>query len=121
MDLEKNPYAILLAQLSGIPPAPIRARQGWQQLMHEDYADAIAPAVAAAWDLRVKDGLKPNDKNNAAFRAEVARAVFKNLPKEEQNVFIKNAQQDKQAAATAYKLALDESRAGSCRPEKRQE
>lgn len=121
MDLEKNPYAILLAQLSGIPPAPVRARQGWQQLMHEKYPDVIAPAVEAAWDLWVKDGLKPNDKKNAAFRAEVARDVFKKLPKVEQNVFQTNAQQDKQAAVAAYKLALEESRAGSCKPEKRQE
>lgn len=121
MDIGKNPYAVLLGQLSGIPPAPIRARQGWQQLMHERYPDVIAPAVTAAWDEQVKNGLKTNDKNNAAFRAEIARTVFNKLPPQEQKVFHTNAQDDKKAAVAAYKMALDQNHQGSRTPEKRQQ
>lgn len=121
MDLAKNPYAVLLAKLSGVQPAPVRARQGWQQLMHERYPDIIAPAVAAAWDERVKKGLGTKDRNNAVFRAEVARAVFNNLPQEEQKQFHDSAQKDKQAAVDVYKLALQENEAGNHKPEKRQE
>ena len=121
MDVTKNPYAALLGQLSGIPPAPIRARQGWQQLMKERYPDVVAPAVAAAWEEKVKSGLKPKDKNDAAFRAEVGRRAFNTLPKDEQKVLLANAQKDKEAAVAAYKQALDDNRVGSRRPEKRQE
>lgn len=121
MDIAKNPYAVLLAQLSGVPPPPIRARQGWQQLMKQHYPDMIAPAVAAAWDERVKVGLNSNDKNDAGFRADVARAVFNKLPKDEQKEFLANAKRDKERAVATYKQALEECQAGSRKPEKRQE
>lgn len=120
MNVDKNPYTVLLAKLSGIPPAPIRARQGWQQLMKERYTDVIAPAVAAAWDEKVKKGLNPKDKNDAAFRADVARAAFGKLPKDEQNELLANAKGDKDAAVTAYKKALADIHTGSRTPEKRQ-
>lgn len=120
MDIEKNPYAVLLAQLCGIPPAPIRARQGWQQLMKERYPDVIAPAVSSAWAERIKDGIKPGDKNDAVFRADVARMAFAKLSPGEQKQLIANAKRDKDAAVATYKLALEESRNGSVNPERRQ-
>lgn len=121
MDTAKNPYAALLAQLSGIPPAPVRARQGWQQLMHERYPDLIGPAVDAAWNEKVSKGLQSADKNNAAFRAQVARKVFNDLPSEEQKKLLASAQKDKESAVTVHKLAVQGIHSNSHRPESRQQ
>ncbi|KAF7968024.1 hypothetical protein HWV62_32154 [Athelia sp. TMB] len=120
MDIEKNPYAVLLSKLSGIQPPPIRARQGWQQLMHESNEELVVPAIAAAWAEKVKAGLKPKDKNNAAFRAEVARKLFKDLPKTEQARLQASAKKDKDAALAAYQNAMESSRDHSHWPENRQ-
>lgn len=81
----------------------------------------IAPAVAAAWDEKVKKGLQSTDKNNAGFRAQVARTAFNSLPKEEQQKFVSNAQKDKEGAVATYKLAVQGIRLGSHRPESRQQ
>lgn len=121
MDIGKNPYTILLSQLCGVTPTPTRARQGWQQLMKERYPDVIAPAVASAWAERVNRGLQKNDKNDAAFRADVARAAFNRLPKDEQKELVENAKKDKEAMVAAHRQSLEEYEAGVHKPEKRQE
>lgn len=79
MDPIKNPYAALLAKLSGIKPPPIHAQQGWQQMMHERYKEDVAPAVEAAWSERLAAGVATTEKNNAPFRGEVTRGLFTSL------------------------------------------
>ena len=51
MDPEKNPYAALLAKLSGIDPPKKKVRQGHQQFMHE-CSDILQPLYNAAWDIK---------------------------------------------------------------------
>lgn len=121
MEIHKNPYAVLLSQLSGVSPAPARARQGWQQLMKENYPDVIAPAVAAAWAVRVEQGLQKTDRNDAAFRADVARGAFNTLSKDRQKELLANAKRDKEEMVATYKQALEDHQAGCRAPEKRQE
>ncbi|KAJ7881950.1 hypothetical protein B0H13DRAFT_2344883 [Mycena leptocephala] len=53
LDPSKNPFAVLLAKLSGVT-APPKARQAYQQFMHESYAEKIAPVVAERWS-RLRD------------------------------------------------------------------
>ncbi|KAJ7703324.1 hypothetical protein B0H17DRAFT_1194511 [Mycena rosella] len=53
LDPTKDPYAILLAKLSGIT-APPKARQLYQQFMRESYTEKIAPVVAEKRDAYIK-------------------------------------------------------------------
>ncbi|KAK6969474.1 hypothetical protein R3P38DRAFT_2814299 [Favolaschia claudopus] len=48
LDPLKDPFAILLAKLSGLT-APPKARQAYQQFMREDFTEKIAPVVAEEW------------------------------------------------------------------------
>ncbi|KAJ7511247.1 hypothetical protein B0H11DRAFT_1899713 [Mycena galericulata] len=48
LDARKDPWAVLLAKLAGITVPP-KARQAYQQYMHEKYDDEIAPVVAREW------------------------------------------------------------------------
>lgn len=119
MEADKNPYAALLGQLSGIKPAPIRARQGWQQYMHERLESEIEPAVNQAWAKVVARGITEKDHNDAGFRADVCRRLFNNLPKSEQDVWKDKAQQHKQKLQDEYKKSVKES-FSSKSPEQRQ-
>lgn len=133
MNPEKNPYAALLAKLSGVMPPPVRARQGWQQLMHER-KDLVGPAVSEAWERR--KGTKGEDteqadveqadaggkeaKNDVGFRADVVRKLFKALPMEEQRHYADAARRDKEKALSDYKAALTNSLSSNRSPENRQ-
>ncbi|KAF7966208.1 hypothetical protein HWV62_39670 [Athelia sp. TMB] len=104
---EQNPFAALLAQLSGIAKPPQRARQGWQQFMHERNDDVVGPAVNAAWQAKQAEGLRSSDKNNMSYRADIARTIYNNLSSDEQAMYMNNARKDKDAAIAAYKLAVE--------------
>lgn len=140
MSIEKNPYAALLAKLSGVSPPPIRARQGWQQMMHER-KDLINPAVSAEWARReetkkeIEDTSRGNmaplsieqeaagakaAKNHVGFRAEVARSMFTALTKEEQKEYINAAKRDKEKATAAYQVAVESALSSNRSPENRQ-
>lgn len=119
MDPIKNPYAALLAKLSGVKPPPIRARQGWQQMMHERYKEDVAPAVEAAWAEKLAAGLSPTDKNNAPFHGEITRKLFAGLSTEKKDGYERAAKLDKERGAAAYKEAVNEGFASKS-PEKRQ-
>lgn len=118
MDITKNPYAIFLAKVSGIKPPPVKARQGAQQLMHDKYDELVAPVVEKEWNAKKAAGLSPKDKNDANFRLEIARKLFKSLPKAEREEYEARAQRDKEAATEAYKVEVEESRKRT--PENRQ-
>jgi hypothetical protein len=53
----KDPFAVLLAKLSGLS-APPKTQQAFQQYMHECYNNSIAPFVAEQW-------IEEHSKNNA--------------------------------------------------------
>lgn len=132
MNPEKNPYAALLAKLSGVMPPPIRARQGWQQLMHERM-DLVTPAISAAWaeaDKSKEDDMQRNmeqgdaggkaPRNNVGFRAEVVRKLFQSLPKHEQQQLTDSAKRDKEKAVSDYKKAVETALSSNRSPEARQ-
>ncbi|KAJ7675302.1 hypothetical protein B0H17DRAFT_1140376, partial [Mycena rosella] len=86
LDPTKDPFAVLLAKLSGVSSPP-KARQAYQKFMptEED---------PGSWD-----GPK---EPKAGFRAEVACAVFAKLPKEEQQVVGARAKAEADEARKAY-------------------
>ncbi|KAJ7481675.1 hypothetical protein FB451DRAFT_1394307 [Mycena latifolia] len=82
------PYAVLLAKLSGVTTPP-KARQGYQQFMHEAYATVIAPVVEARWNAQAvgEDGEVTAKKPNAPFRGKIARELFAEMSDKEQTAY----------------------------------
>ncbi|KAK7013742.1 hypothetical protein R3P38DRAFT_3277582 [Favolaschia claudopus] len=94
-DPRKDPYAVLLANLSGVT-APPKALQAYQQFMKESYDEKIAPVVAERWESEKQDKTKLAERSKepkAGFRAEVARQVFGNLPDDERKAVAERAKQ----------------------------
>ncbi|KAJ7932989.1 hypothetical protein B0H13DRAFT_2307260 [Mycena leptocephala] len=121
LDPSKNPFAVLLAKLSGVN-APPKARQAYQQFMRESYAEKIAPVVAEKWSrLRDEDSSGVSERTKepkAGFRAEVAREAFAALPMDEQKQIAVRAKEDAVAAKEAYLKSLKDR--PSMKPEDRQ-
>jgi hypothetical protein len=72
----------LLAKLSGVVNPP-KARQAFQQYMHESYEADIAPVVARRWAAQSvsEDGKATTKKKpGAPFRSMVACELFAALP-----------------------------------------
>lgn len=105
MDPEKNPYTALLAKLSGIEPPRKKARQGFQQYMHE-CIDQLQPKFDAAWEVKKAAGLQAKDRNDASFRASIARQEFNKLSADERKQYEANAQAEKVKDAARYKAAF---------------
>ncbi|KAJ7221989.1 hypothetical protein B0H12DRAFT_1241159, partial [Mycena haematopus] len=121
MDTRNDPFAVLLAKLAGIN-APPKARQGFQQYMHESYETEIGPVVTARWTTTcVKaDGstLKQKRGPDAPFRAKVARELFAELSQDEQDALRDRAQAEAKEARDEYNKAMKAP--PSKRPEDRQ-
>lgn len=108
LDPTKDPYAVLLAKLSGIQNPP-KARQAYQQFMHEAYADSIAPVVAEKWAAKREENTGDPDltkEPKAGFRAQVAREVFGKLAKEDQLAYSARAKEEAAGKKEAYQQAL---------------
>ncbi|KAJ7140438.1 hypothetical protein C8R46DRAFT_1046938 [Mycena filopes] len=108
LDPTKDPYAVFLAKLSGVT-APPKARQAFQQFMHESYAELIAPAVAEQWAAkREEDPGNPDLKKEpkAGFRAQVARELFRELDKDAQAAIGLRAKEEGAARKEAYQAAM---------------
>lgn len=106
MDPCKNPFAGLLAKLSGVEPPKKKARQGWQQYMHECRA-TLQPLIDIAWEQKKAAGpLKSTDRNDATFRAEVVRQEYNKLSASDKKKYQANAQADKIKDAARYKAEL---------------
>ncbi|KAJ6586798.1 hypothetical protein DFH09DRAFT_1307912 [Mycena vulgaris] len=77
MDAAHDPWATLLAKLAGIN-SPLKARQVFQQYMHESYKAKIGPAVKACWEgLCVEEDsatLRSKKGPDAPFQVQVTRA-----------------------------------------------
>ncbi|KAK7050131.1 hypothetical protein R3P38DRAFT_3173191 [Favolaschia claudopus] len=99
----KDPWALYLAKLSGILTAR-KARQGYQQYMHESYSTDIDPVVQARWKAKFTDeDAPPTTKGiDANFRATVARELFKELPEEEQEAIRQRARDEAQKEKEEY-------------------
>ncbi|KAJ7236968.1 hypothetical protein C8J57DRAFT_1529762 [Mycena rebaudengoi] len=117
-DPRKDPWAVLLAKLSGVT-CPPKARQAYQQLMHEAYAEKIAPEVATRWKEKQSIGSSvPTTEPTAVFHAEVSHAVFASLSKEEQTAYAERAKVTVATAREEYQTFLHEK--PSTKPEDRQ-
>ncbi|KAJ7105137.1 hypothetical protein C8R43DRAFT_1140927 [Mycena crocata] len=108
LDPTKDPFAVLLAKLSNVV-APPKARQAYQQYMHESHAEKIEPVVMERWNtLRDEDpgNLDRPAKPKAGFRAQVARDVFAALPKAEQLAIATRAKAEAEKNKQAFVSAL---------------
>ncbi|KAJ7436813.1 hypothetical protein B0H11DRAFT_2255890 [Mycena galericulata] len=104
----KDPWAILLAKLSGFTSPP-KALQAYQQMMHEDYTTLVAPVVKAEWAKKTGAGSSvPTTEPDAPFRALVARKVFAEMSQEEKDGYAKRAKDEAAARRLAYEEALNE-------------
>ncbi|KAK7016887.1 hypothetical protein R3P38DRAFT_3202181 [Favolaschia claudopus] len=96
-DRAQDAWGVLLSKLAGIKSPP-KARQGFQQYMHESYEAEIKPVVDAKWKSRLveDDGtsLRTAKAPNAPFRAQVARELFRELPEDEQNALVLRAKEE---------------------------
>ncbi|KAJ7169364.1 hypothetical protein C8R43DRAFT_945303 [Mycena crocata] len=120
LDPTKDPYAVLLAKLSGLT-APPKARQGFQQWMRETPKDEIEPVVQARWAEEQEKGAEVAERTKepkVGFRAAVARSIFNGLPQAEQKSIGARATQEASAAKAAYTTALKNT--PSTKPEDRQ-
>ncbi|KAJ7078635.1 hypothetical protein C8R43DRAFT_1143374 [Mycena crocata] len=121
MDRTRDPWAILLAKLAGVNSPP-KARQAFQQYMHESYDTDIGPAVAARWAAKgVEDdgrALKVKKGPDAPFRAQVARELFAELSAEEQEALGARAKEEARVAREEYNNAMKQGPSKS--PEERQ-
>ncbi|KAJ7025313.1 hypothetical protein C8F04DRAFT_1191583 [Mycena alexandri] len=106
-DPRKDPWTLLLNQLSGLKTPP-KARQAYQQFMHEVYETDVAPVVAQRWLTLSSEGsnMQTQKKPTAAFRAEVARTLFAALPEDERNGYAERAKEEALAARKKYDAAL---------------
>ncbi|KAJ7716213.1 hypothetical protein B0H16DRAFT_1741442 [Mycena metata] len=112
MDRTRDPWAIFLAKLAGVNSPP-KARQAFQQYMHELYETEIAPAVKARWegsfvdlDAIDPDLLKTKKGPDAPFRAKVACKLFAELAADEQEVLHQRAKAEAQKARAEYVVAM---------------
>ncbi|KAJ7687066.1 hypothetical protein B0H14DRAFT_2654051 [Mycena olivaceomarginata] len=119
-DPTKDPYTMLLAQLSKTTNPP-KARQAFQQYMHESYDADIADLVTEKWTAGESERAAAGDSNKVAkagFRAQVAREAFAQLPVLEQKAYGLRA---KQAAADAREAYMERLKAPpSQKPQDRQ-
>ncbi|KAJ7712966.1 hypothetical protein DFH07DRAFT_974848 [Mycena maculata] len=100
----KDPFAILLAKLSGLT-APPKARQAYQQFMVEDNLTKVAPVIKAKWE----EARAKNDPDTVGrkepkvgFRVKVARLVFAQLPEAERLEYGTRATAQAKEAKASY-------------------
>ncbi|KAJ6455627.1 hypothetical protein C8R47DRAFT_1082646 [Mycena vitilis] len=108
----KDPWAVLLAKLSGITTPP-KARQGFQQYMREMYEKAdndIEALVKEKWAATPSDGssVATSAQPNAPFRAKVVRELFAALPKAEQDEYKARAKAEAVLAREKFDKALND-------------
>ncbi|KAJ7044912.1 hypothetical protein C8F04DRAFT_1250155 [Mycena alexandri] len=104
-DPTKDPFSVLLAKLSGVT-APPKARQAFQQFMHESYSTLIAPTVAEKWARERETNLGASKQPKAGFRAQVARELFAALEPEEQTAIAARAKEEAATKKAAYQKAM---------------
>ncbi|KAJ7732894.1 hypothetical protein B0H16DRAFT_1732624 [Mycena metata] len=99
----KDPWAVLMSQLSGLKPPP-KARQAYQQYMRERYEDDVAPIVAERWLAQSSAGsnVQTARKPTAPFRAQIAQELFAALPEVVRNEYATHAKEEAATARAAY-------------------
>ncbi|KAK6992844.1 hypothetical protein R3P38DRAFT_2801578 [Favolaschia claudopus] len=103
-DPRKDPYAVLMANLSGVT-APPKALQAYQQFMRESYEEKVLPVVTERWEREKIDSTRISERSKepkAGFRAEVASQVFAALPAEERKAIADRAKAEAAVAKTDF-------------------
>lgn len=118
LDPTRDPFARILARLSGIT-APPKARQAYQQFMHESYRLKVAPVVQQRWADLMKTNPHASKHHKVNFTAQVAKEIFDGLPQDERRVITSRAKTAAFEARVAYKHALMQAPAQT--PQARQE
>ncbi|KAJ7178663.1 hypothetical protein C8R43DRAFT_1118035 [Mycena crocata] len=120
IDPRENPFAVLLAKLSGLTVPP-KARQAFQQYMRESYDEEIGEEVEQRW-WREKgsdaDGAATTKKPNVNFRCKVARKLFAELSEERQQEIRQRALKEARDAKKTYEKKMKDG--PSKEPEARQ-
>ena len=111
---EKDPFAVLLAQLSGIKPRAPKQLQAEQHWSKANFDSVIKPVFEERWESSGKAR-----KQRAAFRAQVTRELFQALGSEVQKQHKRNAKKEHEEALKAWKEAMNS--APSTKPQDRQE
>jgi hypothetical protein len=119
-DPRKDPYAVLLAKLSGVTSPP-KARQGYQQMMHEAYAEKVAPILAERWAEQHGEGsdLRTSKEPTATFWAQISREVFAAMSQADRDGYGARAKAEAASARAAYDKLLKQ--VPSQTPEAKQE
>ncbi|KAJ7665820.1 hypothetical protein DFH06DRAFT_1322971 [Mycena polygramma] len=119
LDSTRDPWAVLLAKLSGLTTPP-KARQAYQQFMHEEYEDKIHPEVVRRWAEEQSDGSSVQTKQSPTgpFRAKIARELFGKLTESERGEYGTRAKKEAAEKREAYDKALNDPPSKS--PEARQ-
>ncbi|KAF7335586.1 hypothetical protein MVEN_02212900 [Mycena venus] len=106
LDPFKDPYTRVLARLSGLT-APPKARQAYQQFMHESYEEKCAPIVDQRWQKKVQSDPSLRDKKpKVNFTVGIAREIFAALPKAERDDIAARAKTEATDARAAYQAGL---------------
>ncbi|KAJ7603089.1 hypothetical protein DFH06DRAFT_1152162 [Mycena polygramma] len=119
LDPTKDPWAVFLAKLSGINNPP-KARQAYQEFMHEAYEEKVAPVVAERWATSVSSGsnVQTSKGPDGPFRAKIAREVFGDLSAAERESYGARAKAAAAEARALYEKLMNDP--PSTRPEDRQ-
>ncbi|KAJ7878393.1 hypothetical protein B0H14DRAFT_3435666 [Mycena olivaceomarginata] len=106
LDPLKDPYARIVVKLSGLQ-APPKARQAYQQFMHESYEQLCAPVIEKKWaeKIRTNPALR-NKKPKVGFSATIARQIFEKLPEEERKKITDRAKAASGEAKAVYAEGL---------------
>ncbi|KAJ7059927.1 hypothetical protein C8F01DRAFT_1254018 [Mycena amicta] len=100
-------WTVLLAMATNLHP-PHKARQGYQQYMHEAYAVSIDPTVQREWSANgdAANGEAPTTSPSPAFRAKIARRLFHELEPDIQQAYRDRAKAESAAKRTEYQAML---------------
>ncbi|KAJ7807047.1 hypothetical protein B0H13DRAFT_2386674 [Mycena leptocephala] len=103
LDPRKDPWAILLAKLSGFKNPP-KAQQAYEQYMREAYQTEIAPVVAKRWAEQASEGsnMQTAKEPGGGFRAQIARELFAALPESEREGYQERAKEEAAQARAKY-------------------
>jgi hypothetical protein len=97
----KDPFALLLSQLSGIKPRPPKQLQAEQHWSKSHFDTDIKDVFETRWATSGK-----GKKDRTAFRATVTRDLFRALEPEVQKSHAKAAKAEHEAATLAWKESL---------------
>ncbi|KAJ7614713.1 hypothetical protein DFH06DRAFT_1146232 [Mycena polygramma] len=119
LDPTKDPWSVFLAKLSGVSVPP-KARQAYQQFMHEEYEEKVAPVVIDRWASTAPSGSSVQTAKgpDGPFRAKIAREVFGALSESERQEYGRRAKDAAAQARAEFEKIMNEP--PSQRPEDKQ-